>query len=1060
MQMHFIKERVGKLIEYLGALVYPESVPVTDFRFQKTQERFTDIAGLDTSSWPQIHKNELWGGHHEYYWFDTEVTIPQEFDNRCVVFELKTGTEGGWDALNPQFSIFLDGRRVQGLDINHREIVISEKAAGGEKHRITLSAFTGDSNFHLRMDGALKVLDRAAEHYYYDVRVPYDTARLLPDEDPDHIAIIQALNDSLNLLDLREEGSPAYYASLKEAQENITKEFYGKRCDPRKTPVICCVGHTHIDCAWLWTLSVTRDKAVRSFSTVLELMRRYPEYIFMSSQPQLYEYVKENAPDVYEGIKERVKEGRWEVEGSTWVEPDCNLPSGESLVRQFMLGKRFFRQEFGKDCQILWLPDVFGYSAALPQIMKKCGVKYFMTTKISWNETNEMPMDTFLWEGIDGTRILTHFIPTRDYNKAAQENGTETEHFTTYNGFLNPSQMKGAWGRYNNKDLNDEVLCSFGFGDGGGGPTAEQLENQRRMAQGIPGLPRTKPSTAGEFFRQLDHDVSGSKYLPAWRGELYLEYHRGTYTTMARNKRWNRKSEFAWQDEELLASMAALLAGTPYPQKEIRDAWKVICRNQFHDILPGSAIQEVYEDSKKEYASIFASVKKLQEASLRAITEKAAADAEGEKPALMVCNLNSGQVPGIVTFPCPEEMKDAEAIALSDSGGRVYPVQKTEDGCIAAVKDVPSKGFRTFSIQRSAASREKSALTAAVRHMENQWFSIDFNEKGQFARILDKRAGRNIFREGEAGNVIVSYEDRPHNYDAWDINNYYTEKSWEVDDVTAMDVVEEGPVRATVRIERTYLESKIVQYISIYSALPRIDIRNEIDWKQHQILLKDHFPIDVHTNEATFEIQFGNVKRMTTDNTSWDWSKFEVCHHKWLDVSEDNYGVSILNDCKYGVSVRGTDVGMTMLKSSVYPNPAADKEHHTFLYSIVPHTGSWRDANIPAMAYDFNNPLRAVPVHTGAVLPDKFSLVSVDQNNVIIDTVKKAEDSDDLIIRMYECFNRRSTVHLHCGAAVTRAAVCSMLEEDLEELPVKDNTVSIPMHPYEIVTVKLHAERI
>ena len=339
---------------------------------------------------------------------------------------------------------------------------------------------------------------------------------------------------------MREEGSEAYYASLERAQAYITEEFYDKYCGKDDAPLVCCVGHTHIDCAWLWTLSVTRDKAVRSFSTVLELMRRYPEYIFMSSQPQLYEYVKENAPDVYEGIKQRVKEGRWEVEGGMWVEADCNLASGEALSRQFLYGKRFFRKEFGKDNQILWLPDVFGYSAALPQIMKLSGIRYFMTTKISWNETNKMPYDTFLWEGIDGTRTLTHFIPTRDYHKAAVENGTETEHFTTYNGYLNPSQMKGAWARYSNKDLNREVLCSYG-----GGPTSEQMENQRRMSRGIPGLPVTRPSTALDFFKKLEADTKDSKYLPAWVGELYLEYHRGTYTTMARNKRFNRKAELS-----------------------------------------------------------------------------------------------------------------------------------------------------------------------------------------------------------------------------------------------------------------------------------------------------------------------------------------------------------------------------------------------------------------------------------------------------------------------------------------------------------------------------------
>lgn len=942
--MHFIKERIGKMLEYLKDQIYPMSVPVSDFRMIKSDERFTDIGKIDTSGWKMFHRGEIWGGNREYYWFETILKIPQEFDGKCVVYEVKTGTEDGWDATNPQFSIFVDGKRVQGLDINHREIVLSEQAEAGRTYRVILSAFTGDGNFHLQMDTAMKVLDRRTEKYYYDLAVPYDTARMLDPEDQDYIRIIQALNESLNLLDMREEGSDAYYESLEKAQANITDEFYGKYCGKEDAPLVCCVGHTHIDCAWLWTLSVTKDKAVRSFSTVLELMRRYPEYIFMSSQPQLYEYVKENAPDVYEGIRQRVKEGRWEVEGGMWVEADCNLASGEALSRQFLYGKRFFRKEFGKDNQILWLPDVFGYSAALPQIMKLSGIHYFMTTKISWNETNKMPYDTFLWEGIDGTKTLTHFIPTRDYHKAAVENGTETEHFTTYNGYLNPSQMKGAWARYSNKDLNREVLCSFGFGDGGGGPTSEQLENQRRTSQGIPGLPTTKPSTALGFFKKLEADTKGSKYLPTWVGELYLEYHRGTYTTMARNKRFNRKAELAYQDEETLSVLDSLLTGASYPDKELHEAWIVILRNQFHDILPGSAIKEVYEDSKKEYQKIFALNAALKETSTGDIVSKV----QAPKDSVVIFNPNSVSQSGLVTFTLPGDDQPEKAAAgstgadqpstgfvLAGQDGRKTFVQKTEDGFLAYVEGVPQKGYETFTIEATGTAEtvpaDHSAPYADESGMENDFFRISFNEKGQFAHIYDKRAKREVLKDGKPGNVIVSYEDRPHNFDAWDINNYYTEKSWEVDQLESLSVLETGPVRATVRIERRYLESVIVQYVSIYRDLDRIDIRNEIDWKQHLIMLKDHFPVDVHTSMATFDIQYGNVVRNTTDNTSWDWSKFEVCHHKWMDIGEDGYGVSFLNDCKFGVSVRGTDVGLTMLKSPLYPNPDADKEHHTFI---------------------------------------------------------------------------------------------------------------------------------
>lgn len=400
--MILLKERIGKMLEYLAEQIYPAKVKIQEYRMLRTEEKFSDFENLDTSSWEVITREQIWGGHREYYWLETFVTIPAEFAEKCVVYELMTGKEGEWDATNPQFTIYVDGVLKQGLDVNHREIILSECAEAGRTYRILLSAFTGDQNFRLKLDSEIKVLNSKVEKYFYDVNVPYQTARLLKEDDQAYIQIIQAVNESLNLLDMRKEGSEAFYQSLDVAQEYITREFYEKYGNQEQMPVIACVGHTHIDCAWLWTLKVTEDKSVRSFSTVLELMKQYPEYVFMSSQPQLYKYVKKNAPEVYAQIKERVEEGRWETEGGMFVEADCNLASGESLIRQFIYGKRFFKEEFGKDNIILWLPDVFGYSAALPQIMKKCGIQYFMTTKISWNEFNKMPYDTFMWEGIDG----------------------------------------------------------------------------------------------------------------------------------------------------------------------------------------------------------------------------------------------------------------------------------------------------------------------------------------------------------------------------------------------------------------------------------------------------------------------------------------------------------------------------------------------------------------------------------------------------------------------------------------------------------------------------------
>ena len=555
-------------------------------------------------------------------------------------------------------------------------------------------------------------------------------------------------------------------------------------------------------------------------------------------------------------------------------------------------------------------------------------------------------------------------------------------------------------------------------------------------------------STAKEFFHVLDKHVTDKKYLPTWVGELYLEYHRGTYTSMARNKKFNRKAEFAYQNEEMYAMLDAQTAGGAYPEKELHEGWEVILRNQFHDILPGSSIKEVYDDSKAEYEGIFAENKALTDATLAHI----AAGVKAPKHSLVVYNPNSAAAYDLVTFTVPEGMGEP---AVYD-GETKLAVQKTADGTyVFFAAGVPGKGYKTYIVKEEAADTTPS-MEVSTEVMENEYFKVEYNEKGQFAKIYDKKADRDILKPGKAGNVIVSYEDRPHNYDAWDVNNYYTEKSWDIDQVSAMEVVENGPVRACVKVERKYLDSTITQFIYLYHDIPRIDIKNVIDWKEHQIFVKDYFPIDVHTNEATFDIQYGNVKRDTHDNTSWDFAKFEVCHHKWMDVSEDGYGVSMLNDCKYGVGVRNGVIGMSMLKSAIHPNPEADKELHEFTYSIYPHQGGWREAGTVKQAYQINNPLTySWKENEGGTLAPEYSLVSSDKDNAVIEVVKKAEDSDAVIVRLYECYNRRTPVTLIFGKELTSVVECNMMEEGADPVEFTGNQATFEMKPYEIKTLKV-----
>ena len=1022
----FTKQRIGEIINQLSVLRYPERLELKGWKVAKQMGETKPTPANTHSEWNEIPENGIWGGNYEFYAFSGTAVIPATFAGKTVEFTVTTGKEEMWSATNPQFSLYVDGVLRQGFDMNHYEYRLTENAAAGEVHDIFLSAFSGTNNYYLTFKPSLHTVDPAVEKLYYDLLVPWETLSLLTVADAAYYELSDTLTKAINLIDLRKPGSKEYYESIEAAETLLVEKLY---TTPRTAEaVVRCIGHTHIDVAWLWTLAVTEDKTVRSFSTVLELMRRYPEYLFMSSQAQLYIYAKKNAPELYEQIKERVAEGRWEVEGSFFLEPDCNLSSGEALVRQVLYGKRFFKKEFNKDNRVLWLPDVFGYSAALPQIMKKSGIEYFMTTKISWNEVNKMPYDTFYWKGIDGTKTLTHFIPIRNYVMPdGRSTGAEEFHTfnTTYVGELCPRHIKGGWQRYQQKNLNNEILCAYGWGDGGGGPTPQMLEAQQRLAYGIPGCPQTKQSKVIDFFDQLKLDLTG-KNVPVWSGELYLEYHRGTYTAMARNKKWNRRAEFALTNLETEAVLAGKLCAEPYP--DLQEPWEILMRNQFHDILPGSSIKEVYEDSKAEYETLFAFVREQEEKRLQML-----ADGVGST---IVWNPNGQNMSGYVLLDAAE--------------GRSQ-VQKTADGkYLAWAEHVPSKGYTVLSDTAPACGE----VTISANHVETPFAEIVFNEHGHITSWYDKTACRQILQDNHSGNVLMTYEDKPFQYDNWNLQDYYKEKSWPVNDLRSVEVIENGPFRYALQFVWQYLDTPISEVAYFYANSPRVDFHFRADWKEDQVLLKVLFPLELNATEATFDIQFGNVKRPTVYNTSWDVARFEVCHQKWMDVSEGGYGVSILNDCKYGVNIEENVVGLSLIKSGRWPNPEADREYHEAIYSVMPHMATWKEAGTVAEAYQLNNPLVAItPLNQLNALPNEYSTVSHDHRNIMIEAVKKAEDSDASIIRLYEFENTKTNAVLKLGAKAKKIWRCNLMEEKEELLAENTDMVILPVEPFGIETL-------
>lgn len=1026
--MRFIEDRISVICNELKELAFVKKEPVKGVVYKKGLYFYPYEAEQSAEPWEEFDSKTMhWYGPDEHYWFRAEYTVPKSMDGKTLYLKVATQVDH-WDyAKNPQFLLFVNGQMTQGMDLNHQTVMLERCAKEGETYTIDLQGYTGVMFAELTFTMETVEVDETINEIYYDIVVPLQGFSRMQEDDKVRKDLRTILNNTVNLLDLRTPYSEEFYQSIEEAHNYIQKALY-EDMSGYEDVIASCIGHTHIDVAWLWTVAQTREKVARSFSTVLKYMDEYPEYKFMSSQPALYQFLKERYPETYEKIKERVKEGRWEPEGGMWVEADCNLTSGESLVRQFLYGKKFFKDEFGIDSRILWLPDVFGYSGALPQIMKKSGIKYFMTTKLAWNQINKVPYDTMMWRGIDGSEIFTHLITTLGVGQS------EADFFTTYNGMLHPDAILGGWHRYQNKDINNDILIAFGYGDGGGGPTREMLETSKRMEKGIRGIPKVRQEFAGNYFEELEERVEGNKSLPVWEGELYFEYHRGTYTSMGRNKRSNRKCEQLLMDAELLE----VLTGTS-EKEEMDKIWRTVLLNQFHDILPGSSIAEVYEVTKKEYAEIESRLAEM-------IAEKLNLLMDGGQDKISVFNTLGFDRNDVVS------LGDCHAAALTDESGKIYPVQETAQGAVAYITDIPAKGGKTLQLLDTV-KEEASRIQITENGIETPFYRISIDENGLFTSIYDKECDREVLKAGEKGNLLRMYEDKPMHYDCWDIDMYYSEKYWDAEKADKIQWTEEGPVRATLEIQRTISNSVIKQEIHFYADSRRIDFSTWVDWKEHQHLLKVHFPVNIHSDEATFEVQFGNLKRKIHGNTSWDEARFESCGQKWMDISEGHYGVSLLNDCKYGYSAKDSNIALTLIKSGIEPNKTADQEEHVFTYALYPHKEMWSAAGTVQEAYKLNQPAYATK---GELKNTGKSFISTDKDNIIIETVKPAENGDGIIVRLYDCENSLTKATLTFAEGMLESVEeCNLMEEKEADIEACGNSFTVSVKPYEIKTYRV-----
>ncbi|MFP4321826.1 MAG: alpha-mannosidase [Anaerolineales bacterium] len=928
----------------------------------------------------------LWSTH----WARLDITIPAAWAGAAVHLR--------WDS-SSEACIWRDGHPLSGLSGSgdywhspyHDTYPLTDNAHAGEQQTLYVEIAVNNP-FGQPRDARDLGLLRTAEiavfqpdrwALYWDFVVIADMARHLPEDSPRAGEALRVANAMIN----------AYWGEDVTPARDLAAAFFAQHTG-QAGHMVYAVGHAHIDTAWLWPLAETKRKCVRSFSTALRLMDAYPSYQFVCSQAQQLAWMKAEQPDLYARIRERVADGRFIPVGGAWVEPDCNIPSGESLIRQFLYGQRFYQQEFGQMHQIFWLPDTFGYPAALPQIMQGVGIRYFLTQKLSWNQFNKLPANTFYWQGLDGSRVLTHFPPA-----------------DTYNGLGNVEEILGSMARFRDHERSQVSLYLYGFGDGGGGPSEDMLEQLNRMAD-VDGLPRLQQTGPDDFFETCEADAHD---LTTWVGELYFEAHRGTYTTQAFVKWANRRAEGLLHDVEFLAA----LLPDDYPRAELDRLWQLVLLNQFHDILPGSSIREVYEDARAHYDDILSSAAALRQAALDAHFSGEAAN---------------------------------DTVTVINTLGQAREDVIEHDGNLILV-NAPPFGYRTQTPRTEPEHPVRLTQTDAGFVLENRYLRAALAPNGHVLSLYDKQHAREAL--AAPANRFALHDDRPIAWDAWDIDIYAHEKKQYLSGATSAEVIESGPLRAAVRFEYSISQySHLTQLVSLSATDDYLIFSSEAEWGEAHKLLRVEFPLAVHTPQAHYETQFGIVQRPTHMNTAWDMARFEVCGHRWAALTEYGYGVALLNDCKYGHSARGNVLGLSLLRGPQWPDATADQGAHTFRYALMPFNGRLEQA--VRAGQRFNIPLL---VHTGAVDVAERSFFRVEPEQVILDTVKRAEDDDALILRFYEACGGHARVALQTSLPLESARYCDLLERAGEFISIEGDRLYFDMTPFQIVSVKLTLAR-
>ncbi|MEU9207044.1 glycoside hydrolase family 38 C-terminal domain-containing protein [Streptomyces sp. NPDC048415] len=1008
-----IEERVERVHrQRIKPAIYAASVPFDVEAWQAPGEpvAFEEAAA---ASYEPFAMDTPWGPPWGTTWFRMRGQVPAEWAGKRVEAVIDLGFTGDWPGNQAEALVHrADGTPLKAVNPLNQYVPIGNPATGGEHIDYLVEAASnpdilahdfarptplgdvltaGDTPLYTFRRADIAVLDEEVWHLALDIEVLRELMVELAEHDPRRHEIMHALDRALDQLDLDDiSGSAAdVRAALKPV---LSKPAHAS------AHTLSGVGHAHIDSAWLWPIRETKRKTSRTFSNVTALADEYEEFIFACSQAQQYEWVRDNYPQVWARIQQSVKKGQWAPVGGMWVEADGNLPGGEALARQLVHGKRFFIEHFGIETKGVWLPDSFGYNAAYPQLAKLAGNDWFLTQKLSWNQTNKLPHHTFWWEGIDGTRIFTHFPPVDTYN--ARFSGVE---------------MARAVRNYADKGRGTRSLAPFGWGDGGGGPTREIMERARRLAD-LEGSAKVVVEHPDAFFAAAREEYPDA---PVWVGELYLELHRATYTSQARTKQGNRRSEHRLREAELWATTAALNApgGYTYPYEKLDRLWKTVLLHQFHDILPGSSIAWVHREAEAEYARV---AEELEEITAAAVSA-----------------LGSGGSRAFNTSPY-----DRAEVVRTSAGVPVYV-------------EVPAGGSAPLAV-----AEPPRPVTVTGRVLQNGLVRVELAEDGTLTSVRDLTADREVL--ADKGNLLRLHSDLPNYWDAWDIDKHYKNRYTDLLDAESVTVVEQDPLLGAIRVERAFGKgSRITQTITVRAGSPRIDIETEIDWHEAEKILKAAFPVDVRAPHSSAEIQFGHVQRPTHTNTSWEAARFEVYGHRWVHIGEPGYGVAVINDSTYGHDVSRTvredggtttTIGLSLVRAPRVPDPEADQGRHRFTYSLLPGA-SIEDA--VAEGYALNLPLRVADAH-GPAEP----VVCVDGEGVTIEAVKLADDtSGDVVVRLYESRGGRATGTLRTAFPLAGAQLTDLLERPLAEADTDADAVPLALRPFEVQTLRLAVKK-